>query len=276
MTPDTPSRRAVLGAGLGALVGLVASGLGRAQPVNAADGDPVVAGQSTQATRATELASLSADPSFAGRSESGVGLEGSSRTSRGVRGTSDAGTGVEGRSNTSPGVYGYSNKGAGVHAYSGSSDGVSGYTAGQAAAGVRGQAINGVSFGVIGEHLTAMTEGALGGYSAGVVGLASNSADVAGVAAVGQGGAYALSVNGSAKFTRSGRTLVPAGRSYVDVTVPGGLRSSSLVLATLMLNRTGVFVQSAVPNAATGKVRIYLNRVASSSSSTPVAWFVLN
>ena len=43
-----------------------------------------------------------------------------------------------------------------------------------------------------------------------------------------------------------------------------------------MLNRAGVYVQSAVPNTTTGKVRIYLNKVASSTSSTPIAWFVIN
>ena len=40
--------------------------------------------------------------------------------------------------------------------------------------------------------------------------------------------------------------------------------------------RSTLYVQSAVPNATTGNLRIYLNKVASSSSSTRVAWFVFN
>ena len=58
--------------------------------------------------------------------------------------------------------------------------------------------------------------------------------------------------------------------------MPGDVDAGSLVLGNLLVNRPGVYVQSAVPNPATGTFKIYLNRVASSSSSTPVAWFVIN
>ena len=88
--------------------------------------------------------------------------------------------------------------------------------------------------------------------------------------------AIALRVDGKATFSRSGRATVPRGRSAVDVLAPGGLDALSLVLAVPMMNRPGVFVQAVVPNPATGTFRINLNRVASSTSSTPVAWFIVN
>jgi hypothetical protein len=43
-----------------------------------------------------------------------------------------------------------------------------------------------------------------------------------------------------------------------------------------MVNRIGVYMQSAIPNPSTGVDRIYLNKVAASSSWTPIAWFVVN
>ena len=84
------------------------------------------------------------------------------------------------------------------------------------------------------------------------------------------------SSGGRTTFHRSGRVNVPANRSYVDVTVPGGLASTAAVLATLQAFRSGVWVMSARVNYPTaGKVRINLNKVASTTASTPLAWFVL-
>jgi hypothetical protein len=86
----------------------------------------------------------------------------------------------------------------------------------------------------------------------------------------------ALSVIGRANFNRSARASLPANASYVDVTVPGGLASGSNVLATLQQHRSGAWVagvQLDTPSA--GRVRIRLNKVASTTHSTPVAWFVV-
>jgi hypothetical protein len=54
------------------------------------------------------------------------------------------------------------------------------------------------------------------------------------------------------------------------------LDAASLVLAVPMASRPGVFVQAVVPNPTAGTFRITLNKVASSSSSTPIAWFIVN
>ena len=72
------------------------------------------------------------------------------------------------------------------------------------------------------------------------------------------------------------KVSLPKGRSYVDVAAPGGLRPESLVLAVPTVSRLGVFVQAVTPNPATGQFRIYLNKVVSSSSSTPIARFIVN
>ena len=86
----------------------------------------------------------------------------------------------------------------------------------------------------------------------------------------------ALRVLGPAVFERSGRVNVAAGKQHVDITPAGGLGSSASILATLQTYKSGVWVAGVRRNyPSTGKARIYLNKVASTSSSTPVAWFVL-
>lgn len=284
---STTTRRTLLGAGLGALAATVATSMGRPQPASAADGDPVQVGQSRLARTPTvfqnqennnDILVAKSVSTGTGGNGGGAAIHGDSDAGRGVWGTSQGGNGVEGRSDTRLGVYGYCNSGDGVHGYSGAGDGVSGYTdtAGTAKAGLRGLSNTEQSYGAFAENLVVGTKGSLGGPKAGVVGQAPNALGFIGVAATAPEAATALSVNGKAQFSRSGKASVGAGRSFVDVAVPGGLSSGSLVVATPMLNRPGVYVQSAVPNATTGNVRIYLNRVASSSFSTPVAWFVIN
>jgi hypothetical protein len=86
----------------------------------------------------------------------------------------------------------------------------------------------------------------------------------------------ALRVQGKAAFSRSGRATVPAGKLTVDVTVPGGLDGSPNILATLQLLRPGVYVAAVRPNfPSAGIARVYLNKVASPTAVTPVAWFVI-
>ncbi len=272
------SRRALLGAGLGVLIGTVATALGRPLGVRANDDQPVLAGNEVTATFTTIVSNKVNDrPVLAGVSQLGTGMIGMSTSSNGVEGTSDSGIGVQGRSNTDKGVYGYSNTGPGVYAYSGDGSGVWGYTGSQnGKAGIVGQAKEAQSYGAYAENLSIGTKAYLAGSAVAVLGLAGNNPDVVAVAAVAGSQATALSVEGKARFDRSGRASVAGGKSFVDVTVQGGLTSGSLVLATPMLNRPGVYVQSAVPNPATSKIRIYLNKVASSSSPTPIAWFVIN
>ncbi|HEX5826222.1 MAG TPA: hypothetical protein VFY23_01780 [Candidatus Limnocylindrales bacterium] len=87
----------------------------------------------------------------------------------------------------------------------------------------------------------------------------------------------ALRVAGKARFTRSGRATVLKNKSSVDVDLRarGGLSSSSLCFATLATSRTGAWVRTVRPNyPSTGYMRIYLNKVASTTSSTYVSWIV--
>ena len=127
------------------------------------------------------------------------------------------------------------------------------------------------------------------GLGPGTVGVAGNCISGAGIAVggwalgTGTGGKFssetgsALMVDGRARFSRSGRALVPKNSSHVDVTVPGGLSSStSTVLATIQTYRSGVSVAGVRLNyPTTGKARIYLTKVASTTTTTPVGWFVV-
>jgi hypothetical protein len=87
----------------------------------------------------------------------------------------------------------------------------------------------------------------------------------------------ALTVVGKARFSRSGRATVLAGKSSVDVDLrqKGRLSGTPLCFANLMSHRSGVFVTTVRPNyPVAGKARIYLNRAV--TANTFVAWFVLN
>jgi hypothetical protein len=236
-------------------------------------GKPMTASVPTSITNGAN-----ANPVFVASSRSsGNGVEGESVNGHGVRGVSASRNGVQGRSDTDNGVYGYSNYGAGVYAYSAKRNGVWGYTASNAGhAGIVGQAADVDAYGGFATNLASGTKVYLAGAWAGVLSEAPSSPDAVAVAARAGIGATALEVQGRAKFDRSGRASVAAGRSFVDVQIPGGLTGSSLVVATPMLNRAGVYVQSAVPNPSTGNVRINLNKVPSSNSPTPIAWFVIN
>jgi hypothetical protein len=91
----------------------------------------------------------------------------------------------------------------------------------------------------------------------------------------------ALLVRGKVRLERSGRATVLAGRASVDIDLRPrdlpfhGLEGTPLCFANVMGYRPGVFVTNVRPNyPGTGRIRIYLNRRA--SSDTFVAWFVLN
>ena len=263
--PGTTSRRAILGAGLGALIATVASALGwtAEDAARGADGDPVLAGQAVVASAPTEhherpqvkstnvfiaqsqdgtaLFGGSTNPfGVAGFSKNNVGVRGQSTngdavqgiatTTNGVKGTSESGIGVQGRSNTDKGVYGFSAAGTGVYAYSGGSHAVWGYTdspanAGAAVAALRGQAHTEQTFGAFAENLIVGTKGSLGGPRAGVVGHAPDALGAIGVAADAGDAATALSVSGRAAFLTAAEATLAAGKSFVDVSVPGASKA---------------------------------------------------
>jgi hypothetical protein len=154
-----------------------------------------------------------------------------------IEGQSPTGWGVVGRGDDSMfgGVYGRSTAGAGVVGEGGSGAGVSGNS--DSGTGVIGASNTGV-----------------------------------GIYAASDG--MALQVVGKATFSRCGKATIAKGRSYVDIWVPGGLASNSVIHATLQTHRSGVAVAAVRKNyPVTGKARIYLTKVASTTSSTYVGWF---
>jgi hypothetical protein len=261
------SRRAVLGAALGAAAASAAQAVGRPAAVRAGvDGDVVLGGENTSSST-TKIWNTSDNwvPVLWAQNTSGNGLIGSTSLGdgvvgstndtdgSGVRGAAFAGSGVSGETSVGAGVRGTSNfHGCGVYGRSGI-DEFDAYPARPANTGVFGySAIDTTAVGVRGESPA--------------------GSGVQAVSATGD----ALRVSGKARFNRAGRASVAAKRSYVDVVVPGGLASNSIVSATIQRHRPGVAVAGVRLNyPSSGKIRIHLTKVASASSSTPVAWFVV-
>jgi hypothetical protein len=227
-----------------------------------------------------------------GKTTLGQGVRGEANQGIGVAGEAAGGTGVEGRGGrgvvgvtglaaiptppTTAGVQGFG--GIGVYGSSSAATGVfgksgSGSPSVLAVTGVYGYATQDANAqGVAGESTLGV--GTLGKATSGH-GVRGEATSGIGVKAIATTGA-ALDVSGRAVFSRSGRVSVPANAKYVDVTVPGGLPSGSSVLATLQYKRGSVHVLAARPNyPSLGKCRIYLSAIASTTASTPLAWFVL-
>lgn len=85
-------------------------------------------------------------------------------------------------------------------------------------------------------------------------------------------GGVALEVVGAAHFSRSGRGYVHTGKSSVNVTVPGGLATSALVLVTLQTAGSGVYLKYARRVSAT-TFTVKLNK--SAPSKTYFAWLIV-
>ena len=81
----------------------------------------------------------------------------------------------------------------------------------------------------------------------------------------------ALQVTGKVRLSRSGRSTIGAGKAQLRVNL-AGVSTSSRVFAVFHSNRSGRYVRAVVPT--TGYFTIHLNTTV--SSSTCVAWFVLN
>jgi hypothetical protein len=146
-------------------------------------------------------------------------------------------------------------------------DGLRGWTDGAASSGVFGYATNPAGYGVYGKN-GGRGVAALGTYGAAM--WASTAGYAAPLALLIEGNAQFI---GKAQFSRSGKAAVLKGHTYVDVTVPGGLNSHSVVHATLQTYRAGVAIAAVRSNyPAAGKARIYLTKVASSTASTWVGW----
>ncbi len=84
--------------------------------------------------------------------------------------------------------------------------------------------------------------------------------------------AWALDAQGPVKFSSSGRTRIPAAKAKVVLTGLA-LKPTSMVLATLQTRQSGVHVEAAVPDAATGTATVYLSKA--TTGAADLGWFVI-
>lgn len=214
-----------------------------------------------------------------GTSRNGPGLA-AMGSSTGVIGLAGQGSIPEGLETREVGVFGYSDTSedaAGVVGKSGAGVGTVGVS--DSAVGVLGVGPLGIQgSGYLGVYGSGR-QGVLGDATPddtgvfGWVGAAAPPVPEAGVAvhAESEAGFVALNVVGKARFSRSGRTSIAAGKASTVVTM-SGVTTSSYVIATLQTNRTGVYVRAVVP--AAGKFTIYLNKAV--GSATDVGFLVIN
>ena len=255
----TRSRRALLTAAAGAAGALAASA---ALPLTAMahDVDDVQKGVDN-ATTATTTVTNSGQASTA--------LAGAATGD--INGT-DVGYGVQGTSLHGAGVFGWSIS---------APDPLDGFTPSNTNyTGVFGNAPASVDNTVFGTGVwgTSGDVGVLGTGDTGVYGIGSigvigeSVSAAAGVQAIAQSSTdLALDVQGKVRFSRSGRSTIPTGKSSLKVTL-AGVSSGSRIFAVLHTNRPGRWVSAVVP--VTGSFTIYLNTTV--PGATYVAWFILN
>lgn len=258
------SRRAVLAAAAGAVAATAVAAVATPLPVLGAgdDGQIIHVGDSffdVRSTTTLENSQTNQDVFVATTSGSGTGLFAHSGTGYGVQGDSGTKAGVEGTSSTG--------------------NGVQGETTSATASGVYGQNLY-QGYGVAGRSTAGpLVNGAgaaavLGDNTANGIGVWARSAHgVALLADPANPDAIALKAQGVTQFKRSGTLTIVAGKSSVQKT---GIRvdAGTLVLATLQQNRSGVWIQAAVPNATGDSFSITLNKAV--SSSIKVGWFLVN
>jgi hypothetical protein len=167
------SRRALLAGALGGIGAWAASAIGRASPVEAANGDVIHVGDALTATSVTKLTNTSnAATVLRADSDGGIGVHGISNLLIGVRGSSSSYIGVVGDSTLDVGVYGQSTSETGVFGLSSSGHGVRGTSdsfigvrgTSDSSTGVNGSSTSGV--GIYGVSL-AGTQPGIAGQSAG-------------------------------------------------------------------------------------------------------------
>ena len=285
------SRRAVLGALIGGLAATAANAVGRPAAALATDGQPVIQGQTNTGSLSTVVA-VANTTALQGVTDAPTG------NNYGVRGrsTSTTGSGVVGQVTASTGqnygVRGFasSGEGAGVRGegpfYGVQGDatddglpgvGVRGHTAGNGAGvigyvgagyeyqqktGVHGQSNDSGTFGVVGRSLHGT---AVEGRTDDGIAVRAYTSTPAGTA---------LKVDGTTRFSRSGKKNVLAGQSTALVTgIP--LTSSSLVFATIQgTGAAGLYVRGVSVSITNSRFTIRLSQ--NVASNTPVAWFVVN
>ena len=291
------SRRALLAGALGGLGALAASAVGRVSPAAAANGDPVVQGQTNTATATTVVQNTTQDHSAlwgsaTATSGTGVGVRGSTASQYGYGVWGEGGySGVQG-TGSAYGVYGDSLGGDGVRGYTTSGTGTSGWsTSGRGASGSSSSGIGVVAISTSNYALRAISTEATAGrlttdseFGAGVeveVNHATNGRGAIEAFHKGSGPAvwatatkgYAVRGSGRLRFEKvSGVATIPAGSTGVTVNPGVNVVGSSFVLLTPKANigsRGLWFTTNSTAN--TFRIRMSSKR----SSNTKVAWLLL-
>jgi hypothetical protein len=261
---STRSRRAVLGAALGAGAAAVAAALGRPSSVRAADGDPVVQGAVNQPSSTTSLEMFEAGTALVVRGEGaeagGLAINAYGATD-GIYALGSIGTGITGVGIEGNGVVGIGN-GAGVLGYYG-------YREDQ------------IPFGTAAVHGLVGT----GGYdfpgSTAVRGEAKKGVGVRGQATTGTGvlgtatSGWALRTLGKVKLEKSaGLATIATGTKSVTVTPGIDLTPTTAVHSTMQGSAGGTTTVHRVSvNSTTNQFTIYLT--ANSIYNVNVAWLIL-
>jgi hypothetical protein len=266
----TPSRRALLAGALGGLGALAASAIGRASPVRAAPGDPVLVDGTHSGTGTTQITSTGS-PAF-GATSLTAGADAILGSANAVTG---GGIGVTGETSSvaGTGVYGL------AAAVSGTTYGVVGQNNSSSGLGVAGSAnaVSGANVGVQGRSLSTSGTGVLGNaqaVSGTTYGVQGRSASAAGVGLYGtnSAGGLALRAAGRAKFNTSGVATISAGSTSKTITPGVNVTTSSFVLLTPKTN-IGSRALWFTTDASGNKFTIHMS--SSRSSGTKVAWLLL-
>jgi hypothetical protein len=258
MTPEleTPrSRRAILGASLGALAATVASAFGRPSPASAVD-VPVLLGVNQFASATTEIEnSTNSSIIFWANSVNGIGIYSTSGSSTGIIGGSSTGTGVSGiASNSGQGVRGVSSAGNGIEGLSSGSNrsgiwgdndgggvGVAGSSVGSAytTRGVQGTSTNG--YGIYGWSST----------KTGILGQADSQTAIHGQSGTGTvpAGPAKTGVYGYAAQDTSARGVY--GKTTVGYGVYG-VATTGTAIRGIATSGTGGFFATGSPSSGTG------------------------
>jgi hypothetical protein len=126
--------------------------------------------------------------------------------------------------------------------------------------------------GVYGHTNNAAGSGVYGANEGTGYGVAGRAVNGTGVLADSANGT-ALNVQGTLELSRSGRTTVPAGQLFKQVSLTN-LSSKTFIIATVQGGTAGVWVQRVAVTPASGSFRIYLNKAA--TVNTKVGWFAIN
>ena len=311
---STPrSRRAILVGALGGVAASALAAVARPGRVAAAggdDGSQIDVGsqfydcrtQTILGNQVDDTTVFSAFSSTASGHGGGTGIYGSSGHGVGVRAHSDVSNALFADSPAGTAIYATSTSGVavmgvtqtGLAAVVGSAFGDSTGVSGESVSGTGVVGLSGTGFppapapnvGVFGYCATdATSRGVMGKTTGGQavrgeattgIGVRGYATQPTGIAGLFTAAGVALKVEGRATFTRSGRVNVPANASSVDIAVAGGIAATAFVVATLQTHVAGVAIEGVRLNyPSTGKARIYLSKVASTTTTTPVGWLAI-